>query len=200
MTESTMTTNRRVSEVLRRTIHNVLSGVAVVQAMKAPVVEVGEAGMIPVVQGVGTRVGREVGGVSNMLISITRVGRMIPEGDTSLPRHLLERRTMLTRTPRTSLIPRCMGTHPAHRLMRRTRLRRRTKTDNSTITMVGMPIHSRPRQVMRMRRRQARTPTPQHLITHSKDNTPLRLVLNAPDRRTPDRMHATMSVRTRIPT
>ena len=76
-----MTTSQRVSEVLcRHTIHNVLF--LGLQAMKAPVVEVGEAGMIPV-QGVGMKAGQEVGGASNMLTSTTRVGHMIPEGDTS---------------------------------------------------------------------------------------------------------------------
>lgn len=52
MTDSTMTTSRRVSEVPhRRMIHNVLSGVVVVQRMKVPVLAagVGGGGMIPVV-------------------------------------------------------------------------------------------------------------------------------------------------------
>lgn len=157
--------------------------------------------MIPLVQGVGTRAAREVGGqVSNMVISITRVGRMIREVDTRLPRRRLGWRTMLIRRPRLNPTPRSMGTRPVRPLVRHTRVHRRTRMGNN-IPIVDMPIHNRPRRAMRTCRRRVRTPTiPQHLIIHSKDNTPLRRVLSTLRQRTRDHTRATMSVRTRTPT
>ena len=200
-TESTMTTSTRIfGAPHRRTSHSVRSGVAVVQDMRTQVVQVGERDMTTVVPGVGTRVRRELGGrVSNRLISTTHVGRMILVGDTSLPRHLLERHVMLIPTPRARLRLRCVATLPVRRSVRHTWARRRIKMVNNTI-MVGILIHNRPRQVMPTRRPQAHTPTPRRLIIHSKDSAPLRIVLNTLDRRIPDHMHVTMSVRTRTPT
>ena len=185
----------RVSEVPhRRTIlSSVLLGVAMAQHTIAQVETAVGEGMRPVVQGVGTKVAQGTGERgSNTLISNTRVGRMIP-GDTSLPRHILEQRTMPTSTPKPTR--KYTGTHHVRRLVRHTRVHRHTKMDNSTTIMAGMQTHNRPRQIMRTRHQQARTPT--RRLIRSKDNTLPQVDLNTLGHRTPDRTHDTMSVRIR---
>lgn len=141
--------------------------------------------MMLVVHGPDTRAVQEVGGRgSNMLVD-----HLTPEEDTSLLRRILERSTVLIRTPR--LIPRCMDIRHVRRLTRPTIAPKLTKMDSNTM-MAGMP--SRPRQAMRMHLQQA---TPRHPTTRSKGNSRLQTDLNTPDRHTPALTHAMMLVRTR---